>query len=796
MHLDPRWKKIIGDLFSNPTRTALVVLSIFVGVFAVGLITSSQAIIVREMQTTFIEANPAHATLSVSDEDSFTDDLLQAVRNMREVGEAEGRRTYGLQAFAQGQWKSLVLVGIDDFDDIQIDQFFLQQGTWPPDDKEILLERSSLSELHVTVGDTLLVERPDGKQRRLTVTGVVYAPTEIPAQFGGSRAYGTMDTMEWLSGERTLNQLLILSAVNGDSQEHNEQVAEAVYDKVQKSGRDPSFPQVPVPNEHPLQQFIGGMVAIMSLLGILAVFLGGFLVTNTISALLAQQTRQIGIMKAVGARSSQIVQMYLVLVLCFGLVALALAYPASQVAARGFSIVIAEQFNFELRDFSVPLYIPILEAAISLLVPMLAALMPIFSGTGVTIREALSSEGGAGQYGQGIIDKIIQSVRGLPRPVLLSLRNTFRRKGRVALTLVTLTLGGAIFISIFSVRDSLLLTVDRIFVSLFDYDVQVDFERSYLDDYIITEALRIPGVVAAETWGSGGVRRVQPNGNEGETITIFAVPPDTQMMNPNITEGRWLLPEDQNAVVMSTGVMEEDTDLAVGDEVVLKLRGRDTTWQIVGVMPTIGGARWAYTSYEVFGRAQQDVGAAGVVLVRTEQRTGEFQQAVATALDEHFSRLGLNVASTTTLSTIREQQVSFFNTIIFGLLIMSMLIAVVGGLGLAGTMSLNVIERIREIGVMRAIGASDGTVLQVIMIEGLVLGILSWLLGGLLAVPISRLLSAQVGQQLFSLPLDNSFSTTGAIIWLVLSLVLASVASFLPAWRASRVTVRDVLAYE
>jgi putative ABC transport system permease protein len=120
----------------------------------------------------------------------------------------------------------------------------------------------------------------------------------------------------------------------------------------------------------------------------------------------------------------------------------------------------------------------------------------------------------------------------------------------------------------------------------------------------------------------------------------------------------------------------------------------------------------------------------------------------------------------------------------------------VGGLGLAGTMSLNVLERIREIGVMRAIGASDNKVLQVVMVEGIVLGILSWILGAAMSFPMSMFLSNQVGMQLFTFPLSFSFSPAGAIIWLVIAIALAAVASFLPAWRASRVTVREVLAYE
>jgi putative ABC transport system permease protein len=107
-----------------------------------------------------------------------------------------------------------------------------------------------------------------------------------------------------------------------------------------------------------------------------------------------------------------------------------------------------------------------------------------------------------------------------------------------------------------------------------------------------------------------------------------------------------------------------------------------------------------------------------------------------------------------------------------------------------------VIERVREIGIMRSIGASDVTVLQIFMVEGIVIGMISWILGASLAVPLGQALSTTMGQMLFSSPLTFDIPVDGMVVWLVLSLVLAAVASFFPAWRATRVTVRDVLSYE
>ncbi len=113
-----------------------------------------------------------------------------------------------------------------------------------------------------------------------------------------------------------------------------------------------------------------------------------------------------------------------------------------------------------------------------------------------------------------------------------------------------------------------------------------------------------------------------------------------------------------------------------------------------------------------------------------------------------------------------------------------------------GTMSINVLERTREIGMMRAVGASDGAVARIFIAEGLFIGLLSWLVGTVLALPIGRLLSDAVGVAFLEAPLTYTFSARGTLLWLAIVFVLSTLASILPAWNASRLTVREVLAYE
>ena len=793
--VSPRWRKVLRDLSSNKTRTVLVVLSIAVGVFAVGMIAGSQAILTRDLSAGYQAVNPASATLAT---EPFDDDLVEAVRGMREVSAVEGRRSFNVRVkVGADEWKTLQIFAIPDYDDIRVNKIWPEQGAWPPPEHELLIERASLGLTNAQVGETVLIETASGKQREMRIAGLVHDLNLPPAIFLGTPfGYISFDTLEWLGVPRNYTDLNIVVAEKTTDRDHIQQVANKVRDKIEKSGRAVNFIWLPPPGKHPADDAVQPLLLILGILGFLSLILSGFLVVNTISALLTQQIRQIGVMKTIGARSGQLMQLYLGTVLIFGLLALLVAVPLGALAAGAFTAYMATLLNFDVVSFGVPANVLALEVGAGLIVPLGAALYPIAAGTRVSVREAISGYGlGKGRFGKGLIDHVLERVRGLSRPMLLSLRNTFRRKGRLALTLATLTLGGAIFISVFSVRDSLLLTLDDAF-EYWNYDLDLDFGRNYRISQIQGEALRVPGVVAAESWGFKGTRRERPDGTESDSMVIVAPPADTKLLNPTLIAGRWLVPGDENALVVNTDLLKDEEDVAVGSEVIFKIDGRDTTWKVVGIVRGVLTGPLAYANYEYFAREVRAVGQASGVRVVTEQHDEASQARVGQALEMHYESLGMNVSSVLTVAGLQSRIEFQFNIIVVFLLIMAVLLAVVGGLGLMGTMSINVIERTREIGVMRAIGASNRSVLQIFMVEGLLIGALSWLIGSVVAIPLSKLMSDMVGQAFLRAPLSYVFSITGMLIWLGLVLFLAGLASFIPAWNASRLTVRDVLAYE
>jgi len=794
--LRPRWRKVLGDLWSNKTRTILVVLSIAVGVFAVGMIAGSQEMLAHDMSVANDASNPVSA--SINTEQPFDDELVQTIRRMPGVDDAEGRSTTVFQVGAgPNVWKNTQFKVIPDFNDMRIGTIKPISGAWPPPKKELLLERTSLAFLNTQVGSTVVVDLPDGTKRTMRVAGAVYDVNWASQLFSYGSAYITSDTARWLGQTGQFTELRI--TVTGDRHDiaHIKQVVSQVRDKIEKSGRSVGFVDIPdPPGKHWADQILQAILLIMTVLGAISLLMSGFLVVNTIGALLMQQTRQIGVMKSIGARGRDVVGMYLMMVFIFSALALLVAIPLGALGAQVFVSVFAGLLNFDPLGGGVPPRVLELEVAAGLLVPLLAALWPVFAGTRITVREAISDYGlGKGRYGRSRIDRLMGRIRFLSRPMLLSLRNTFRRRGRLALTLSTLVLGGAMLIGVLSVRASLLKTLDDFFLT-YDYDISVFMARPTRIVAIENEARQVPGVVGVESWGQATGRRVLADRSKTPGIAMTGLPKNTQLFQPKIVAGRWLLPEDQNAVVIAADLLKTEPDLKLGDNLVLDINGRETSWRIVGIAQVLFVDRQAYANYDYLARVTNSVGRSSNVVVVTQQHDAAFQAQVAKDLRDRFKQAGLRVSGTQTISELRQSVEFQFNIIVVMLLVMAVLLAVVGGLGLMGTMSINVLERTREIGVMRAIGASNGAILWIVMVEGMMIGGVSWLIAFALAFPFSMLLSSVVGQAFLRSAISFSFSLAGAALWLGVVTALAALASFLPAWNASRVTVRDVLAYE
>jgi putative ABC transport system permease protein len=438
--------------------------------------------------------------------------------------------------------------------------------------------------------------------------------------------------------------------------------------------------------------------------------------------------------------------------------------------------------------------------------------VPVLNGSRTTVLHALTGDMGQDEKKLVTVGKPTESAferfeawvahalgkRGIhiPRPLLISLRNTFRRKGRLALTLFTLTMAGAIFVAVFNVRVSLHDYINRI-GDYFLADVTLDFDRAYRLDEIEMVARQVPGVVAVEGWAYASAEVLYPDGSVADTMTILAPPAASKLVSPLLTEGRWLQPGDTKAITISDAIQSKFPDLHAGQTLRMNVNGRADDWLVVGIFKFVDQqGTIAYSTYEYISYQAHAANRSYSYRIVTDKHTPAYQQKMGEALDAYFRAQGYHVSQARTGQSTLKVASESLDILVTFLLIMALLTALVGSIGLTGTMGMNVMERTREIGVMRSIGAVDKEIMRTVIVEGMVIGSISWLVGALLSFPFTYLLSYIISVAIFHSPIAVHFTPIGFIIWLLVVLLLSAVASVIPARNAARLTIREVLAYE
>lgn len=816
--LSAKWMKAIRDLWINKTRSILGILAMAIGGFGCGFIINAYTILIREMDRNYRDTNPASFTIYAEPLDS---ELSNRIKRHPGIQEVEPRRQAIGRVRAGNEWRTIFLYVIEDFNHLKIDQFSTEEGSYPPARGEILLERAALTVAASSIGDDLIVKLPEKKAKALKLAGTVHAPG-LPPAWMENRVYGFIseDTYNDLGGTMGFNELRILVQKDRYNERHISNVAKEVQQMCALLGYSSLKMEIPKPGKHPHADQMSSLLFLLQSFGFLALILSGVLVANMFSSMLAKELRQIGIMKTLGGRSFQLMGIYYGAVTSLGLLALIISIPAAIGASRIYAVLAAMMLNFEIGSFDIPWWTYLIQILIGLAVPLAAASYPIWRSGRITVREALDSQGIKELYREGIMDRFIGRMQGVGRPLILSVRNTFRRKGRVALTLITLAVGGAFFIVALNVGASIEKTVANSFKAL-RYDTEVKLTRPYAKEQIRDAAGSVTGIAGTEIWGSVNASLLQPNGSGDSSLRLIAPPSNTQFLRLPMMAGRWLKLGNRGVIVLNHTLAEKIPGISVGDMLTLDIGGLRFRWRVIGVAREIGAFPKAYMSMEVFEKLALE-GKTHNLMIRWERQevpevTGHAailahlhgqsssSNPVTSSIDpektserlmNRLSQVGIDVTESWNTSLLRQIYQDHLQIIVSFLMIMALLIVGVGGLGLASTMSMNILERMREFGVMRALGGSDKDIRRIILGEGVFIGVISWVLSVLLSIPLTFWVANTFGQIFFHTSLDVDMTHQGLALWLMMVAVITALSGCFTARSAIRGPVRDVLVYE
>lgn len=783
---DCRWRKVLRDGWLHKARSFLVVLAIAVGLAGAGTILVAWALVQRATRDDYLASNPAAATLRT---DSVDATVLSRARAVNGVADAQARRVVSAVVQIAGTWRPALFFALDDPSRATIGVLRREAGAWPPPDGSIVVERSSVEFSGATIGESVNVDIGVGNAQPLRVAGIARDVGVAPGWMEHLvYAFVTPKTLASLGAPSSFNEVQITVADRSLDQDGVRRIAYAVKAVVEQTGRRVADVDVPVPGQHVHAAQMDSLLYTQAAFGLLALIVCGLLVANLMTAMLAGQVREIGVMKTLGAGAPELSRMYAVFAAALGLVATAISLPVAIAAGRRYAQLKGDLLNFDIARHGIPWWAIALIVLVGAFLPVLAAAIPVRRGCRISVASALRDTGIENDTGARL-----PQIAGISRPTMLALRNAFRKRQRLTLTLLALASGGAVFLASRNLRTSVIGAVDMLYAPQ-KYDFSIRLSEPHAIDSIEAAIAQVGGVRAVEAWSGGRATMPRADGTSSNSFPVTAPPAGSTLLLPTIVEGRSVAAGDTMSVVVSRALVAREPSMQLGRVVSLDVGGRVAKWTIVGIADG-GPFPTAYTSRSSLLRV---LGAGGVSTAVVSVNVGgvaaqvDVIQRVRRALEEQ----GMPVASSQLIDESRRVMEDHLLMVVEFLGVMGWVMIVVGGMGLASTMGLAVLERRREIGVMRAIGARDGAIMRMIQAEGMVIAILSWLVALPASLPISAALAEAFGRVMLEVPVTWIPGASSVGIWLGLVVLVSGVACAWPAIRATRVSVASALAYE
>ena len=797
------WYKVWSDLWLSRSKTLLAVASIAAGVFCVGTLFGMIALQLGKMDKAHSQSNPSHINLILRQ--SADAAVIQGVQAIAGVAGVDTLSPVSVRFRSnESQNWQIATVILRAAPELQrFDLSTLESGHWPGDG-EVAIENLTAQVTGLKQGDSVQFTDEQGEQQ-FSISGVVRHPFVKPPRFGGqAHFFADQSQAKWLGEKEHSFRQLLLQTQNTDALQIR-QCAQTIKTWLLSRGIDVNVTLLQNPEQHWGRPFIAGIDQVLQWMAVVSLVLASVLIANTISAHISQQAEQIGVMKALGASLMTISKLYALEVLIMALLAIVIALLPSLYMANWSACQLLGLFNIACQGFSYSPQAVLIMLSGGLGVPLLAAAWPVWNGARMTVREALASYGLGSDFGSHRLDRAIEylGARFLPTVYAAALGNLFRRKTRLVLTQMVLIIAGLMFLVLMSLIDSLNLTLDNELARTV-YAVRLGFSR----DQPQSDIEKLSGVSVAsgqlELWQRLPVlaayqgQVLQQQGSLG--LQVLAVPASGQLYRPNIEQGRWFEAADGGKYNL---VMSADTarlnHLKVGDSLELRIGSKLASWQIIGIYRWLAGNNFAveplYTPSESVQALTNRHGFASYALIKADMKDQSMEAEYLRKLSTDFETQGISLDAYTTQARLQQRQFARnqFRSVIGTLMGLASMVVAVGGIGLSGALAIGVLQRQREMGVLRAIGASGRTLLQLVMLEGLWHALMAWIFTVPLAWWLAEPLSARLGQIMLSMKLDYRFASQVAGAWLMILVVLALLASYWPARQAMRLSVKDAL---
>jgi putative ABC transport system permease protein len=788
-------RKSWRDLRQRKVRSIFTILTIMLGVAALGMFAVMP--IVNQAMQDEIRSSNMHDVLLRFNDTAIDEDDLEALNDLDSVDSVEAMCIFYTKIIIGDRRNAAWIIGVYDLSEMAVDKVSLEKGKLPgPGMGELLSERANMDTSLLSDVNGVRIYSALGTIVTYNVTGIAHNPHFSGMPFAQVAVfYSDVETVRSLADQSGFNMLALDldECDDGTSKMAIGDVGSCLSDRTSFDGFS-QMPQVRKNDEWPLKELFESVGSLFNMIAYIVLFCSLFLISNTMHTMITEQRREIAQMKAIGATQTQVVASYLTTSLIMGVIGSISGAVLGIMIALGmatmFGMMIGIQVGF---GFNVPTIL--ISSLVGCSITVLASIPAIVIALRVPVREGLEGCGISTNYGSTLLDRILVRGRSRSIPMIaqIGVRNASRRKGRSASTMLQVALAVGMLLGVITSCVALSQEIDRE-ISCVRYDIQIsgqeDGSRPMTED---KEELveGIPGVESAEPYLSTMVRL------EGHDSIALAYPCDTKAIDTEqaLRSGRWFSEsEDDNAelVVILNNRVARSLGVTVGDIVPIQTKAGILDFKVVGI-----GIQITVEVYMPLGTVREISDLEGIVSgfnVFTLSKDHTVIDRVSMAIEDTL--IGMGYLVNNQIYYIASEQGARGAESTEAMMIASgALIVFVTMIGLMSMLTMNIIERTREIGILRCLGSSSLSVASVFGIEGLVIALGGWVLG----LPAGYLVQVILTSSIVSssgMGVGLIFPSSFVLLSLFATLVMTILVIQPPLWRAGRFKPGEALRYQ
>jgi putative ABC transport system permease protein len=782
-------RRSIRELTRRRGRSILTILTITVAVAGVWLFAIPGN--VESSLERRVSADAMHTARLAPNAADLDAEQLAALRGVDNVAALDVRTLARTEMRLDGRTQGVILIGVADFEDQSVNIVSLESGTFPvtPDEVVTDSENQRSGRFRGAVGDTIELRTFSGRFTPLVVSGR-----------GGTLRYSSEvsgDAPVLYLDDSTVQEVMNYPAPNSIDILAADASAAAVDTTVAElrsilAAELPGLAYWDVlevwrPGEWPGSEDVGNFVVVFYVIAAVALLSALVLIYTTMNTLVREQTGEIAIMKAVGGRRRSIAAVFLRTALLLGGIGTAIGIVVGIPIGNWLMTFMSGEFGGTRIAWQFSGLAFLLSLLVGIVGTVAASWPALHRASRVTVREAIDDHGVVDAFGMRPLDRLAARCSFISRRAQMGVRNATRRAGRSIATAIPIALAVGTMLGFGSV----LITAVNEDLRSFDLeggDITIWNREPGLDDRAGELIESVPEVASAHPMIYSSIEL------DGEKY-VWGLPADSTY-DHDVIEGRWFTAEETDAaarVVVAGEALATSNDLVVGDIVTVETRRGPIELEVIGIDgQLVNNGDGLFTPYTTV--LDYEGWTTTNYWVRTVDPSVDTVDAAAAGIQSSLEREGYQVSSTLRYLD-RAENVAENRLIVTVVMAMGLPIVAIGLIGLVSAMTSNVLDRTREIGVLRSIGARRRDLRTMFRTEGLVIAVLGWLLGIPLGYAIARFV-LWVFEQRFDAAFEFSFPLWPIGVALVITIAMTLLVIRIPLRRVIRMMPGVALRYE